>query len=52
MDVAHIQRELDAENHGVTYPSRGEKLVTARANRYEREEMAAVASVDASIAQR
>ena len=51
-DVARLQRELDAEDHGIVKPSRGEKLVAARANAYERGELAAVASVDASIAQR
>ena len=51
-DVARIQRELDADEYGVTKPFRGEKLVAARANAFERGDMAAVASVDASIAQR
>ena len=32
-------------------PSRGEKLVATRANAFERGDMAAVASVDATIAQ-
>ena len=35
-DVARIQKELDAEDHGIKKPSRGEKLVAARANAYER----------------
>ena len=52
VDVARIQKELDAEDHGVTKPSRGEKVVAALANVYERGGMVAVASVDASIAQR
>ena len=51
-DVARIQRDLDAEDHGIKNPSRGEKLVAARANAFERGDMAAVASVDATIAQR
>ena len=52
VDVARIQKELDAEDYGVAKPSRGEKLVAARANAFERGDMAAVASVDATIAQR
>ena len=51
-DFARIERELDAEDHGVTKPSRGEKLVLARAKAFERGDMVAVASVDATIAQR
>ena len=51
-DVARIQRELDAEDHGIKKPSRGKKLVAARANVFERGDMAAVASVDATIARR
>ena len=51
-DVARVQKEMDAEDHGVVKPSRGEKLVAARTNAYQRGDMATVASVDASIAQR
>ena len=51
-DVARIQKELDAEYHGAYKPSRGEKLVAARANTLERGEMEAVASVDATITKR
>ena len=52
IDLARIQKELNAEDYGIAKPSRGEKLIAARANAYERGDMAAVASVDASIAQR
>ena len=51
VDVARIQKQLDAEDHGVNKPSRGEKFVAARANAFERGDIAAVASVDATIAQ-
>ena len=51
-DVARIQKELDAEDHGIKKPSRGEKLVAARANACERGDREAVESVDASITQR
>ena len=52
MGVARIQKELDAEDHGVPKPSRGEKLVAARANAFERGDVEAVASVDATISKR
>ena len=51
-DVACLQREMDAEDHGIVKPSQGEKLVIACGNTYERGHMAVVASVDASIALR
>ena len=50
VEVARIQKELDAEDYGVAESSRGEKLIAARTNAYERGEMAAVPSVDPSIA--
>ena len=51
-DFARIQRELEADEYGVTKQSRGEKLVAERGNAFERGDMVAVASVDATIAQR
>ena len=51
-DVARIQKELDAEDHCIKKPSQGEKLVAGRANAFKRCNMAAVASVDATFAQR
>ena len=51
-DVARLQRELDDEDHGVTKPSRCEKLAAAGANAFERGDMVAVAPIDATISQR
>ena len=50
--VARIQKELDAEDHGVAKPSWGERLVTASSNAFGRGDMEAVASDDATIAKR
>ena len=50
LNVVRLKKQ-DAEDHGIVKPSQGEKLVAVRANAYERREMAAVASVSASITQ-
>ena len=51
IDVARIQKELDAEDHGIAKPSWGEKSIAARANTYERGNVASRTSVEASITQ-
>jgi len=51
-DIARIEREMEAEEEGVKKPSRGEKLTSARTSAYERGDMKAVKSIEATIKKR
>ena len=51
-DSERIQIKQDAEDHGITKPSRNEKLFAGRSNAFERGETVAAASVNTTIDQR